>query len=607
MHLVAVAQPSNSKPATTDTIISGGTVRSYSRKNSMLLHSRKFISLHRGRRITFTTQMRTLCSHPEPELKEFLDYIDSLKNYEKLGVPTGAGTDSNQGFDLRRMERLMNRFGNPHSNFKAVHIAGTKGKGSTAALISNILRTEGYSVGCYTSPHIQTIRERILLGRSGNPVSAKVLNDIFHRIKQNLDQAMREENGCISHFEVFTTMAFILFAEENVDIAVIEAGLGGSRDATNIISSSGLAASVITTVGEEHLAALGGSLETIAMAKAGIIKQSCPLVLGGPFLPHIERIIRDKAVAMDSPVILASDTRNSSTVKSISILNDRPYQICDIEIQLVKDLKLSCKLIDVKLQMLGIHQLQNAATATCVALCLRYLVQKLLEIQMRGLHLLRISVKVKGLHPPNLLVNTGAIWSGLEQTYLLGRSQFLTPEEANALGLTGATILLDGAHTKESANALVNSIRMAFPEARLAFVVAMANDKDHVGFAREILSGSHVDIVLLTEAAIAGGVTRTTPASFLRDSWIKAYEEHGIEIIHDGMAEYRALLKAQTLSSESNLGNDGKTILATESCLKGCLRTANEVLNRRRGDGIGVIVVTGSLHIVSSVLASFNG
>ncbi|OIW07392.1 hypothetical protein TanjilG_10227 [Lupinus angustifolius] len=495
----------------------------------MLLHCRKFLSLQRGRRITFITQMRTLSSHPEPELKEFLDYIDSLKNYEKSGVPTAAGTDSNQGFDLGRMERLMNRFGNPHSKFKVVHIAGTKGKGSTAAFISNILRTEGYSVGCYT------------------------------RIKQNLDQAMREENGRISHFE---------------------AGLGGSRDATNIISSSGLAASVITTVGEEHLAALGGSLETIAMAKAGIIKQSRPLVLGGPFLPHIERIIRDKAEAMDSPVILASDTGNSSTVKSLSILNGRPSQICDIEIQLVKDLKLSCKLIDVKLQMLGSHQLQNAATATCVALCLRYLGWK---------------------------VSDESIRAGLEQTYLLGRSQFLTSEEADALGLTGATILLDGAHTKESANALVNSIRMAFPEARLAFVVAMANDKDHVGFAREILSGAHVDIVLLTEAAIAGGVTRTTPASLLRNSWIKAYEELGIEIIHDGMAEYRELLKTQTLSYESNLGNDGKTILATESSLKGCLRTANEVLNRRRGDEIGVIVVTGSLHIVSSVLTSLNG
>lgn len=206
-------------------------------------------------------------------MKDLVDYIDSLKNYEKSGVPTGAGTDSNDGFDLGRMRRLLDRFGNPHSKFKAVHIAGTKGKGSTAAFISNILRTEGYSVGCYTSPHIQTIRERILLGRSGDPVSAKLLNNLFHRIKQDLDQAIKEENGCISHFEVFTAMAFILFADEKVDIAVIEAGLGGARDATNIISSSGLAAAVITTVGEEHLAALGGSLETIAMAKAGIIKQ----------------------------------------------------------------------------------------------------------------------------------------------------------------------------------------------------------------------------------------------------------------------------------------------------------------------------------------------
>ncbi|CAJ1972354.1 unnamed protein product [Sphenostylis stenocarpa] len=190
------------------------------------------------------------------EMKDFLGYLDSLKNYEKSGVPRGAGTESDEGFDLGRMRRLMERFGNPHTKFKAVHIAGTKGKGSTAAYISNILRTEG---------------------RSGNPVSAKLLNDLFHRMKAELDQAMQEENGCISHFEVFTTMAFILFADENVDIAVIEAGLGGARDATNIISSSQLAAAVITTVGEEHLAALGGSLETIAMAKAGIIKQGRPV------------------------------------------------------------------------------------------------------------------------------------------------------------------------------------------------------------------------------------------------------------------------------------------------------------------------------------------
>ncbi|PNY08348.1 tetrahydrofolylpolyglutamate synthase, partial [Trifolium pratense] len=292
--------------------------------NIMLLHFKSFLLSSSRRGITRKVcSVRTMCSYREDlEMKDLLDYIDSLKNYEKSGVPTGAGTDSHDGFDLGRMRRLMDRFGNPHSKFKntktnrrplfqtlpatsetvvvltlavidrthdhkrptgygsaelAVHIAGTKGKGSTAAFISNILRTEGYSVGCYTSPHIQTIRERILLGRSGDPVSAKLLNSLFHRIKQDLDQAVKAENGCISHFEVFTAMAFILFADEKVDIAVIEAGLGGARDATNIISSSGLAAAVITTVGEEHLAALGGSLETIATAKAGIIKQGCPV------------------------------------------------------------------------------------------------------------------------------------------------------------------------------------------------------------------------------------------------------------------------------------------------------------------------------------------
>ncbi|XP_027334194.1 dihydrofolate synthetase [Abrus precatorius] len=541
------------------------------RGNLMLLHHRKLLSsIPRG----FTMQMgsaRALCSHRE--MKDLLDYLESLKNYEKLGVPKGAGTDSHEGFDLGRMRRLMERFGNPHFKFKAVHIAGTKGKGSTAAFISNILRTEGYSVGCYTSPHIQTIRERILVGRSGNPVSAKLLNDLFRRIKPDLDQEMKEENGCISHFEVFTTMAFILFADESVDIAVIEAGLGGARDATNIISSSGLAASVITTVGEEHLAALGGSLETIAMAKAGIIKQDRPLVLGGPFLPHIERIIRDKALTMDSPVVSACDTGNMCTVKSFSILNGRPCQICDIAIQIVRDLKMSCKLLDVKLQMLGGHQLQNAATATCVALCLRNL---------------------------GWIISDESIRSGLEHTYLLGRSQFLKSEEAEVLGLAGATVLLDGAHTKESAKALMNTIKMAFPKARLAFVVAMASDKDHLGFAQEILSGAHVETVLLTEAAIAGGVTRTTPSSLLRDSWIKASDELGIGIVHDGMAEYRELLK------EEPVGSDDKTILATESSLMCCLRTANKILIRR-GHEKSVIVITGSLHIVSSVLASLAG
>ncbi|KAK9292095.1 hypothetical protein L1049_020051 [Liquidambar formosana] len=266
----------------------------------------------------------------DPEMKDFLEYMENLKNYEKSGVPKGAGTDSDDGFDLGRMRRLMERLGNPQTKFKAVHIAGTKGKGSTAAFLSNILRAEGYSVGSYTSPHIQTIRERISLGTLGEPVSAKALNGLFHRIKKIVDQALEFENGCLSHFEVLTAMAFALFAQESVDIAVIEAGLGGARDATNIIGSSELALSVITTIGEEHLAALGGSLESIAVAKSGIIKHGRPLVLGGPFLPHIECILRDIASSMCSPIVSASDSANRSTIKGLSRFNGKPCQSCDI-------------------------------------------------------------------------------------------------------------------------------------------------------------------------------------------------------------------------------------------------------------------------------------
>ncbi|KAI5561909.1 hypothetical protein BDE02_15G018600 [Populus trichocarpa] len=504
----------------------------------------------------------------EPEPKEFIDYLDSLKNYEKLGVPKDAGTDSDDGLDLGRMRRLMDRLGNPQSKFKAVHVAGTKGKGSTAAFLSNILRAEGYSVGCYTSPHMMSIRERISLGQSGNPVSTKTLNKLFHMIKPKLDEAIQLENGSLTHFEVLTATAFTLMAEEKVDIAVIEAGLGGARDATNILCSSELAASVITTIGEEHLAALGGSLESIAVAKSGIIKYGRPVVLGGPFLSHVDRILRDKASVMCSPVVSASDAGIRTSIKGLIILDGRPCQLSDIMIQVERDFPLFIELSDVKLRMLGRHQLHNASSAACVALCLRY---------------------------QGCRISDRSIRAGLENTFLLGRSQFLSSKETEVLGLPGATILLDGAHTKDSAKALVDTVRMAFPDARVALVVAMASDKDHLAFAREFLSGLQLEAVFLTEADIAGGKSRTTSASLLMDCWIQASEELGINTLHDGMEKNRELLE------------ENKIILATEKSPEVAMRAANETLRRRAGNRSSVIVVTGSLHIVSLLLASLHG
>ncbi|KAG8390375.1 hypothetical protein BUALT_Bualt01G0076900 [Buddleja alternifolia] len=510
-------------------------------------------------------------------LNEFMEYMEKLKNYEKIGVPKDAGVDSGDGFDLGRMRRLLHNLGNPQSKFKAIHIAGTKGKGSTAAFLSSILRAEGYSVGCYTSPHIRTIRERITLGTNGEPVSAKSLSSHFMKIKEDLDMAVILEKGHLSHFEVFTALAFSLFAAEKVHFAVIEAGLGGARDATNVISSSDLAISIITNIGAEHLAALGGSLESIATAKSGIIKERRPLVLGGPFLPHIERILRHKAFSMCSPVISASDPGNKSVLKGLSKTCPMPCQLCDILIRIEKDFLLFNELVDVQLRMLGSHQLQNAVTATCAALCLRDQGWKLSDTSVR---------------------------SGLERAFLLGRSQFLTSNEAEMLGLPGATILLDGAHTKESAQALVDTIRTTFPEATLVLVVAMANEKDHLGFARVMLSVGCLEAVCFTEIDIAGDRSRTTSASSLKDSWIQARRETGGDFLDCKTAKYE-LIEDQHTQSAENTGF--RSVLFTEGSLMESLRFGNDILHGKHGTRLGIIVVTGSLHIVSAVLASFEG
>ncbi|KAL6503892.1 hypothetical protein OROGR_025815 [Orobanche gracilis] len=516
------------------------------------LHSQKSQPFA-NRGLFLDASMRAFCCtvlSESEELKEFMEYMEKLKNYEKIGVPRGAGTDSGDGFDLGRMRRLLQSLGSPQSKFKAVHIAGTKGKGSTAAFLSSILRAQGYSVGCYTSPHIRTIRERITVGTAGEPVSLKALSSHFHRIKENLDMAVKLEKGHLSHFEVFTALAFSLFAEEKVQFAVVEAGLGGARDATNVLSNSDLAVSIITNIGAEHLAALGGSLGTVAVAKSGIIKERRPLILGGPFFPHIERIIRDKAMSMSSPVVSASDPGNKSVVKGFSRTREMPHQLCDILLLMQKDIHMFIELFD------------------------------------------RWNLSDASIH------------AGLESAYLLGRSQFLTSKEAKMLGLPGANILLDGAHTKESAQALVNMIKTTFSDSRLVLVVAMANDKDHLGFARVLLSARCLEAVCFTETDIAGDRTRTTSSSLLKDIWIQVCRYNGDEFIDCKTAKYELIQDQHTQSAEKN---GCRPILFIESSLMGSLRFGNEILAAKCRNQHGMIVVTGSLHIVSAVLGLLEG
>ncbi|XP_006664219.3 dihydrofolate synthetase [Oryza brachyantha] len=517
-------------------------------------------------------------------LGEFSEYMERLRNYERSGVPRGAGTDSDDGFDLGRMRRLLRCLGDPHTHFPAVHIAGTKGKGSTAAFLSNIMREQGYNVGCYTSPHLLTIRERISVGESGGPVSAAVLRNIFGHAKEAIDQSIESEDGALTHFEVFTALSYLLFSRENVDIAIVEAGLGGARDATNVIQSTELAASVITTIGKEHLAALGGSLQSIAVAKSGIIKQERPVIIGGPFSSDIEQILRDRAFLTQSPIISACDPGVRSITRCIRWDCGKPYQSCDIIIEISNNIPLFIELHDVKIQLLGDHQRQNAVTACCTALCLREL---------------------------GWDISDSSIRAGLEKTQLPGRSQFLTEEETSVLGLDGASsVLVDGAHTEASAKALSDVIKTVKPRGPLAFVVGMANDKEHFAFAEQLLSGPRPDIVLLTEASIAGGRSRSMPASSLKEVWMTAAHSQGISYSDIGMITgiEAPIIASRRPAATGSSSSDTPMLIGCSSAPFSCdlIRVASRLLQGQADGDTGLICVAGSLHMVSSVLGQLR-
>jgi hypothetical protein len=277
--------------------------------------------------------------------------LASLIDYEKQGVPKaagvapsapaaaaaaagsggGGGVQEPKGFDLGTMHSLLAALGNPQQQLSVVHIAGTKGKGSVAALMSGVLRAAGYKVGTYTSPHMFDIRERIVVGGVGAPdltpshtaaaaaaaaasgsrgsasaaaavpaavpVSAEQFEalalraaDAVANMSQPDAQQQQQQQGVTaqassssskpSHFEVVTGMALQHFVNESVDIAIIETGLGGATDATNVFTPQQLQLAVLTAVGMDHVDALGGSLESIAAAKAGVMKPGVPVVVG---------------------------------------------------------------------------------------------------------------------------------------------------------------------------------------------------------------------------------------------------------------------------------------------------------------------------------------
>lgn len=339
---------------------------------------------------------------------------------------------------LEAMAALLALVGNPHERLRIVHVAGTKGKGSTAAFIASIASAAGHRTGLFTSPHLTNVAERIRIGHE--PISRE-------RIAQGLTvlrpavKELEHHGRDITFFEIATALAFLEFADANVDLAILEVGLGGRFDATNVCRP---AVSVITSISYDHTAILGDRIAQIAFEKCGIIKSGVPVVSGAAH-PEAAAIVRAIAAERGSQLVeLGRDLHVAHLPGEVTTIGTvRPPRITvDVGTEVLGEFSVG---------LLGEHQADNAALAVAA-------------IRMVGVTGLPIDERVIG--------------RGLAHVDWPARMEVFPGPPL---------IVLDCAHNVASAQALVETLRQSFPTCRRHLIFACAGDKDALGILQTLL------------------------------------------------------------------------------------------------------------------------
>ena len=372
----------------------------------------------------------------------YLSAVTFLYRLQQHGIKLG----------LETMTALMGRLGMPQTKYRTLHIAGTNGKGSTAAMTAAILQAAGYRVGLYTSPHLVEFRERIRV--NGEMIAESQVTQLTEQL-----QSVCHPDLFPTFFEYTTAMAFQHFADSGVDVAVVEVGLGGRFDATNVVTP---VACAVTTISLDHQEYLGTTISSIAFEKAGIIKQGVPVVLGR-LDDDAWQTIRQVAQERQAPVFrLHEDFRTEG---------EGPAQFSYRGLGAQYD-GLTCALE-------GRHQLDNAACALAL---------------------------LEAASPQGIAVTAEAVRAGLHVVDWAGRLEVVDHRP---------TILLDGAHNPGAAKVLADYLTQSarsHPGRPVVLVLGMMRDKDHRGFV-EPLRGL-VDEVVLTQADLP----RSSTAQELRAS-----------------------------------------------------------------------------------------
>ena len=348
--------------------------------------------------------------------QQTIDYLFSrLPMFSRIGAVAYKA-------DLSHTIRLCGSLENPQHKFWTIHVAGTNGKGSVSHMLAAILQTGGYKTGLYTSPHLKDFRERIKI--DGEIVSEKFVIDFTEKMKPLIEEISP------SFFEITVAMAFEYFAEQKVDIAIIEVGLGGRLDSTNIITPE---LSVITNIGWDHMNILGDSLEKIAFEKAGIIKKEIPVVIG-EFIPESLPVFERTAKEKNSPLSFASQKRN---------VVDWHWDKHDLILEVAEENHTDHKTW--RLDLPGLYQAKNLLTVLEACSQLKQQGWKISDdIIQKGLKQVR---KLTGLH---------------------GRWEFIH---------FSPTVVLDVAHNMDGIRNLVQQIELT-EHRQLHIITGMVKDKE---------------------------------------------------------------------------------------------------------------------------------
>ncbi len=341
-----------------------------------------------------------------------------------LGINRGDG----QKKSLDRLRKLLERVGNPQEKLSYVHITGTNGKGSTGSIFQSVLREAGFNVGFFTSPHLEVMNERIRL--NDKYIQDEELIEIINRIEPIIIELEQELGEKFYAFELLTTVAFIYFQEKKPDMVILEAGIGGRLDSTNVIAHSEL--SIITSIGIDHTATLGNSKEEIMYEKVQILKEEGQMVVG-PVDSSLQKVALDWANKINGEVFFVE----KENIHLHKIKEDS--QIFDYK---------SYK--DVKISFLGKHQVENAC------------------LVIEGAEIL-----AKKGYP----LTKEMVYRGLEKASWPGRFEKV---------LEKPLFYMDGAHNLASVDRLVETLEELFPKQKFYFVVGMMKDKDYENMLKKV-------------------------------------------------------------------------------------------------------------------------